>query len=34
MRSLWRRLPVIVRAVLAGGAVAAAGILPWAFFVT
>jgi membrane protease YdiL (CAAX protease family) len=34
MLSLWQRLPVIVRAVLAGGAVAAAGILPWTFFVT
>ena len=34
MRSLWRRLPVIIRAVLTGGAVAAAGILPWAFFVS
>ena len=34
MLSLWQRLPVIVRAVLVGSAVAAAGILPWAFFVT
>ncbi len=34
MLSLWQRLPVIVRAVLAGSVVAAAGILPWSFFVT
>ena len=34
MLSLWQRLPVIVRAVLAGGVVSAAGILPWSFFVT
>ncbi len=34
MLSLWQRLPVIVRAVLAGSAVSGAGILPWVFFVT
>lgn len=32
MLSLWRRLPVVVRAVLAGIAVAAAGLLPWVLF--
>jgi membrane protease YdiL (CAAX protease family) len=31
---LWRRLPVVVRAVLAGGAAAAAGTLPWASLVS
>jgi membrane protease YdiL (CAAX protease family) len=30
---LWQRLPVIVRAILAGVVVTAAGTLPWAFFV-
>ena len=34
MLSLWQRLPVVVPAVLAGSAVAAAGVLPWVFFVT
>lgn len=34
MLSLWQRLPVIVRAILAGSAVSAAGMLPWVFFVT
>jgi membrane protease YdiL (CAAX protease family) len=34
MLSLWQRLPVIVRAVLAGLVVSAAGLLPWVFFVT
>jgi membrane protease YdiL (CAAX protease family) len=33
MRSLWRRLPVVVRAVLAGGAVLVAGTVPWALLV-
>lgn len=32
MLSLWQSLPVIVRAVLAGVAVSAAGVLPWVFF--
>lgn len=32
--ALWQRLPVIVRAVLAGVAVAAAGVVPWSLFVT
>jgi membrane protease YdiL (CAAX protease family) len=31
MLPLWRRLPIVVRAVLSGVAVATAGILPWAF---
>lgn len=31
---LWRRLPVIVRAVLTGGIVAAAGTTPWALLVS
>lgn len=31
---LWRRLPVVVRAVLAGGAAAAVGTLPWASLVS
>ncbi len=30
---LWRHLPVIVRAVLTGGAAAPAGALPWSFLV-
>jgi membrane protease YdiL (CAAX protease family) len=34
MLSLWRRLPILVRAVITGLAVASAGTLPWAFFVT
>ena len=34
MLSLWGRLPVIVRAVIAGLAVTAAGTLPWVFLVT
>jgi hypothetical protein len=33
MLSLWQRLPVVVRAVLAGSTVSAAGILPWGFLV-
>ncbi len=33
MLSLWRRLPVIVRAVITGLAVAAAGTTPWAILV-
>jgi membrane protease YdiL (CAAX protease family) len=33
MLSLWRRLPVIVRAVLAGAVMAVAGTLPWALLV-
>ena len=33
MLSLWQRLPVIVRAVLVGSTVSAAGILPWVFLV-
>ena len=33
MRTLWRRLPVIVRAVLSGGAVLVAGTVPWALLV-
>ncbi len=33
MLSLWRRLPVIVRAVLTGSVVAAAGTFPWALLV-
>jgi len=33
MLSLWRSLPSIVRAVIAGIAVTAAGTLPWVFFV-
>jgi hypothetical protein len=31
---LWRRLPVVVRAVLAGGAAAAVGTVPWARLVS
>ena len=31
---LWRRLPVVVRAVLVGGGAAAAGSVPWARLVT
>lgn len=31
MISLWRRLPVIVRAVVTGGIVTSAGTLPWAW---
>jgi membrane protease YdiL (CAAX protease family) len=31
MLSLWRRLPIIVRAVIAGLTVAVTGTLPWAF---
>jgi membrane protease YdiL (CAAX protease family) len=34
MLTLWQRLPVIVRAVLAGGAVNTAGVIPWVLFVT
>lgn len=34
MISLWQRLPVVVRAVVAGVAVAAAGIVPWAMLAT
>ncbi len=34
MLSLWRRLPVVVRAVLTGSVVAAAGTLPWALLVS
>jgi hypothetical protein len=30
MTALWRRVPVMVRAVLTGIAVAAAGVIPWA----
>ena len=30
MRSLWQRVPVIIRAVLTGAMVAAAGTIPWA----
>lgn len=33
MLSLWRRLPIVVRAVLAGSAVAVAGTTPWAVLV-
>lgn len=33
MRSIWRRLPVIVRAVLTGSMATAAGTLPWAALV-
>ena len=33
MRAFWTRLPVVVRAILTGGAVAAAGTLPWAALV-
>lgn len=33
MLSLWRRLPVIVRAVLTGAVVATAGTVPWAVLV-
>ena len=33
MLSLWQRLPVIVRAVVAGAAVSTAGVYPWVFFV-
>lgn len=33
MLSLWQRLPVVVRAVLAGTAVSTAGLLPWVFCV-
>jgi membrane protease YdiL (CAAX protease family) len=29
----WQRLPVVMRAILAGAAVAAAGTIPWAFLV-
>lgn len=32
--SLWQRLPVIVRAVLAGVTVAGVGLLPWVLFVS
>ncbi len=32
--AFWRRLPVVVRAVLAGLAMASAGTLPWAFLVS
>jgi membrane protease YdiL (CAAX protease family) len=31
--SLWRRLPIIVRAVLTGAAMATSGTVPWAFLV-
>jgi membrane protease YdiL (CAAX protease family) len=34
MLSLWRRLPVIVRAVLAGAVVSSAGLLPWVLLVS
>ena len=34
MSALWQRLPVIVRAVLTGGLLAAAGTLPWALLVS
>ena len=34
MTALWRRLPVLVRAVLTGLLAAAAGTLPWAFLVS
>lgn len=34
MIALWRRLPVIVRAVLAGFVLATAGTLPWALLVS
>lgn len=34
MLSLWRRLPIIVRAAIAGLAVSAAGIYPWAALAT
>jgi membrane protease YdiL (CAAX protease family) len=34
MTSLWQRLPVVVRAVLAGAAVSVAGIIPWVLFVS
>lgn len=34
MLPLWRRLPVVARAVLAGGLVAALGTLPWALLVS
>src|SRR5262249_19088382 len=33
VRALWTRTPVVVRAVLAGAAVTAAGTLPWAALV-
>ena len=33
MSELWRRLPVVVKAVLTGAMVAAAGTLPWAALV-
>jgi membrane protease YdiL (CAAX protease family) len=33
VRAFWTRLPVVVRAILTGGAVAAAGTLPWAALV-
>jgi membrane protease YdiL (CAAX protease family) len=32
--AFWQRLPVMVRAVLAGGTVAAIGLLPWVMFVS
>ena len=34
MLALWRRLPVVVRAVLTGSVVAAAGTIPWAVLVS
>jgi len=34
MLSLWRRLPVVVRAILAGTVVTSAGTLPWAWLVS
>jgi membrane protease YdiL (CAAX protease family) len=33
VRAAWKRLPVVVRALLSGSAMAAAGALPWAFLV-
>jgi len=34
MTDLWNRLPVVVRAILAGLALAASGTLPWAYLVS
>ena len=34
MLALWHRVPVIIRAILTGGLVAALGTVPWALLVS